>query len=77
MAGEKAGAIDLLVNNAGIAILEPFLETKVENFQKTMEVNVRQVFQISQIIAKGMVQRGKGGAIVNISSQVGEKIKRK
>jgi short-subunit dehydrogenase len=32
-AAEKAGDIDLLVNSAGIAILEPFLETKVENFQ--------------------------------------------
>jgi short-subunit dehydrogenase len=45
-AAEKAGDIDLLVNCAGIAINEPFLEAKVENFDKTMRVNVRQVFSI-------------------------------
>jgi len=68
-AAKKAGEVDLLVNNAGIAILESFLETKVENFDKVMNVNLRQVFIISQVIARGMIQRGAGGAIVNISSQ--------
>ena len=40
-AAEAAGDIDLLVNNAGIVILEPFLETNVESFDKVMAVNVR------------------------------------
>eukprot|EP01117_Protostelium_nocturnum_P008101 TRINITY_DN2886_c0_g1_i2.p1 TRINITY_DN2886_c0_g1~~TRINITY_DN2886_c0_g1_i2.p1 ORF type:complete len:171 (-),score=45.22 TRINITY_DN2886_c0_g1_i2:55-567(-) len=65
----KLGAIDLLVNNAAIALLEPFLETSVENFDKTFNVNVRQILVVSQIVAKGMIERGKGGAIVNVSSQ--------
>lgn len=68
-AAEKAGDIDLLVNNAGITILEPFLETKVENFEKVMSTNVTQVLVVSQVIAKNMIKRGKGGAIVNVSSQ--------
>src|ERR1700759_2330439 len=38
-AAEEAGEIDLLVNNAAISILEPFLETSVEAWDKTMAVN--------------------------------------
>lgn len=69
-AAEKAGDIDLLVNCAGVALLEPFLETKVENFERTMDVNVKQVFIVSQVIAKNMIKRGVKGSIVNVSSQV-------
>jgi NAD(P)-dependent dehydrogenase (short-subunit alcohol dehydrogenase family) len=65
----QAGRVDLLVNNAGIAILEPFLEASVEAFDTTMAVNVRAAFIISQVVARGMVERGTGGAIVNLSSQ--------
>lgn len=69
-AAEKAGDVDLLVNNAGISILEPFLETKVENFDMTMNINVRAVMIVSQVIAKNMIKRKVSGKIVNISSQV-------
>jgi short-subunit dehydrogenase len=59
----------LLINNAGINVLESFMETKLENWIKIMNTNVTQVFIISQIIAKGMIKKKKG-AIVNVSSQV-------
>ncbi len=68
-AAKAAGDIDLLVNNAGIAVIQPFLEASVEGWDETMAVNLRSAFLISQIIARGMVHRGKGGAIVNVSSQ--------
>ena len=68
-AGEQAGAIDLLVNNAGISIPQPLLDTTVDAFDRTMHVNVRAVLLITQVIAKGMIARGRGGAIVNLSSQ--------
>jgi L-xylulose reductase len=67
-AAEQAGDIDFLVNNAAIAILEPFLETKVESWDKTMAVNLRAVMIISQVIAKRMIERGVAGSIVNVSS---------
>ena len=70
-AAEAAGPIDLLVNNAGIALLGPFLEATIEDFDETMAVNLRSAFIIGQIVAKGMVEPGKGGAIVNVSSQAG------
>lgn len=68
-AAESAGEIDLLVNNAGVSILQPFLETTVEAFDTVMQVNVRAVLIVSQVIARGMIARGRGGAIVNLSSQ--------
>lgn len=68
-AAEAAGAIDLLVNNAGISIPQAFLEASPEAFDQTIAVNVRSAFIVSQIVARGMIIRGEGGAIVNLSSQ--------
>ena len=68
-AADAAGEVDLLVNNAGIALLEPFLETSVEAFDEVMAVNVRAVMIVSQVIVRKMIERGQGGAIVNLSSQ--------
>lgn len=67
-AAERAGDVDLLVNNAAIAILEPFLETKAESWDATMAVNLRAVLVVSQVVAKRMIERGIAGSIVNISS---------
>src|SRR5918911_4452924 len=69
-AGKGIGReIALLVNNAGVSSPEPFLDTTAEAFDATIAVNVRAALIISQIVAAGMIQRGHGGAIVNVSSQ--------
>jgi|GEM_PF-6985121 len=65
---EQTGEIDSLVNNAAIAILEPFLKITVEAWDKTMAVNLRSVMIISQVIAKQMIERGITDSIVNVSS---------
>jgi NAD(P)-dependent dehydrogenase (short-subunit alcohol dehydrogenase family) len=67
-AAEEAGEIDLLVNNAAVAILQPFLETTIEGWDTTMAVNLRAILVISQVIAKQMIERGVAGSIVNVSS---------
>jgi L-xylulose reductase len=67
-AAEQAGPVDLLVNNAAIAILEPFLKITVEAWDKTMAVNLRAVVIVSQVIARQMIERGVAGSIVNVSS---------
>jgi L-xylulose reductase len=64
-----AGEIELLVNCAGITILESFLDTTLEAFDQVLGVNLRASLIVGQIVARGMVARGKGGAIVNMSSQ--------
>jgi NAD(P)-dependent dehydrogenase (short-subunit alcohol dehydrogenase family) len=68
-AAEAAGEIDLLVNNAGISIPQSFLESSPQAFDQTMAVNVRSALIVSQIVARRMIVRGEGGAIVNLSSQ--------
>ena len=68
-AAEQAGPIDLLVNNAGISIPQPLLDTTVDAFDKTMAVNVRAALVITQVVARGMIARKSGGSIVNLSSQ--------
>jgi L-xylulose reductase len=67
-AAEQAGEIDFLVNNAAIAILEPFLQTSLEAWDKTMAVNLRAVLIVSQVVARQMIGRSVAGSIVNVSS---------
>lgn len=62
------GRIDILVNNAGVLSSAPFLELSVLEFKRIMDINVSGVFYVSQAVARAMVTRGKGGAILNISS---------
>ncbi|XP_076791421.1 carbonyl reductase [NADPH] 2-like isoform X3 [Arvicanthis niloticus] len=73
-ATEKAlggiGPVDLLVNNAGVALMQPFIESTKEIFDRSFNVNVRAIVQVSQMVAKGMIKRGVAGSIVNISSMV-------
>ena len=64
-----AGSVDCLVNNAGISIPQPFLDTTTDAFDRTMAVNVRAVMLITQAVARDMIRRGGGGAVVNLSSQ--------
>lgn len=67
-AAQASQPIDLLVNNAGIARLQPFLECDVDAFDETMAVNVRAAMIVGQVCARSMIERGVGGAIVNVSS---------
>ncbi|XP_011877476.1 PREDICTED: L-xylulose reductase isoform X2 [Vollenhovia emeryi] len=64
--------IDLLVNNAAYACLSPFLDVTREAFDMTYEVNVKAVLNVSQVVARSMIERKSGGSIVNISSQAGQ-----
>lgn len=65
---QNLGDIDLLVNNAGVNTLDNFLDVKKEDLDWIVDVNFKAVFNVGQVIAKSMVERKKGGVIVNISS---------
>ncbi|XP_004639521.1 L-xylulose reductase [Octodon degus] len=69
----SVGPVDLLVNNAGVALLQPFLEVTKEAYDMSFDVNLRAVIQVSQIVAKSMIARGVPGAIVNVSSQASQR----
>lgn len=60
-----------MINNAGIAWEEPFLEITPEHWDQIMQVNLRGMFLVGQAVARRMVADGKGGAIVNMSSTNG------
>ncbi len=63
----KLGKIDILVNNAGICQFKPFLELTEEEWNRTININLKGYFLCAQACAKEMVKQ-KSGAIVNIAS---------
>lgn len=62
------GAIDTLVNNAGIIRRNDSLDFSEEDWDAVMDINLKVVFFLSQTFAKSRVAAGKGGSIINISS---------
>jgi NAD(P)-dependent dehydrogenase (short-subunit alcohol dehydrogenase family) len=63
--------IDVLLNNAGVNRVEPFLEVTPESLDLLWAVNVRALFTVSQAVARHMVDAERGGVILNVSSQLG------
>jgi NAD(P)-dependent dehydrogenase (short-subunit alcohol dehydrogenase family) len=68
---KKFKQIDILVNNAGILVQKPLAETTEEDFDKTMNVNLKGVFLCSKAVTPGMIKRKKG-KIVSIASIAGK-----
>ena len=61
----ELGGLDILVNNAGVALIAPFDEYRLEDFDRTVNVNIRSVFVATQAAVRYMRE---GGRIINIGS---------
>ena len=62
---------DIVLNSAGLARHSKALETKAEDFDAVMNINLRSAYFLSTAAARGMMASGKGGSIIHISSQMG------
>jgi NAD(P)-dependent dehydrogenase (short-subunit alcohol dehydrogenase family) len=64
------GTIDVLVNNAGVALNEPILDITLKNWDTTINVNLRAPMLLAQALVPNMIKQ-KMGKIINVSSQSG------
>jgi glucose 1-dehydrogenase len=62
------GALDIVVNNAGIMHLAEFVDFPEDTFDRVLRINLKAPFLIGQAAAKVMIAQGRGGSIINMSS---------
>jgi NAD(P)-dependent dehydrogenase (short-subunit alcohol dehydrogenase family) len=65
---DRFGRIDALINNAGVAVFKPILQTSYEEWRHVLGTNLDGAFLCTQAVAPIMLREGRGGAVVNIAS---------
>ena len=65
---QKFGTVDILVNNAGVETKTPFIDTKEEDFDRIIGVNLKAPFFVTQAFVRKLTAAKKPGRVVNISS---------
>jgi NAD(P)-dependent dehydrogenase (short-subunit alcohol dehydrogenase family) len=68
---ERFDAVDLLVNNAGVGLVGAFLETTLEDWERLVAINVMGVVHGCRCFLPAMIERGRGGQVVNVASAAG------
>lgn len=66
----RFGKVDILVNNSGIIRRNKVLDFTEEDWDDVMNVNLRNLFFLSQSVARVFIDKGKGGKIINIASML-------
>lgn len=64
------GPFDVLVNSAGLARHTPAEDTSEEDFDAVAGLNIKGAYFLTQAVAKGLIEAGKPGSLINISSQM-------
>jgi NAD(P)-dependent dehydrogenase (short-subunit alcohol dehydrogenase family) len=70
---EQTGGIDILVNVAAVFDMEPFSETTEKSYERQFAVNVKGTLFMMTAVSRAMIARGKGGKMINFSSQAGRR----
>ncbi len=65
------GPFDILLNSAGLARHTKAVDTAPEDFDAVMDINLRGAYFLTQAVAKGLIEAGRAGSLINISSQMG------
>ncbi|NWG38036.1 SDR family oxidoreductase [Nitrososphaera sp.] len=68
---KRFGSVDVLVNNAGVAILKQLVDTTEQEWDETMNSNLKSAFLCSKVVLPYMLEQ-KSGVIVNVSSGAGK-----
>lgn len=67
-AAEAAGAVDILVNVAGTNVRRRFEKYSAEEYEHVMQTNLHGLVRLTQLVGAGIIERGKGGKVINIGS---------
>lgn len=68
---DEFGTIDIAVNSAGVVYLAPAEEISLNEWDKTISINLKGSFLVTQAVGRAMIAAGKGGKIINLASQAG------
>ena len=70
---ERFGSVDILMNNAGVIRITPFLEIDEAEWDLLFDVNCKGLLWCAQAAARQMIKQGRGGKIINVASQAGRR----
>jgi len=70
---EQLGHIDILINNAALFTAAPITQITRDDYARVFDINVGGTLFTLQAVAKHMIDRGKGGKIINMASQAGRR----
>jgi D-sorbitol dehydrogenase (acceptor) len=70
---DRFGGIDILMNNAGVIRITPFLEIDEAEWDLLFDVNCKGILFAGQAAARRMIEQGRGGKIINVASQAGRR----
>ncbi len=68
---DEYDSLDIMVNNAGVTVVEPLMELDPEEWRRVIDVNLSGVFYCAQAAGRRMIERGGGGQLINVSSMFG------
>jgi NAD(P)-dependent dehydrogenase (short-subunit alcohol dehydrogenase family) len=67
---EALGTVDILVNNSGVAVVKPLVETRPDEWERILAVNLTGAFHCCRAVAPGMIGRRRG-KVINVASVLG------
>ncbi len=68
---ERYGAVDIVVNNAGISRVIPAIDDDIDEFRAELEIDLVAPYELARTAARWMIDQGRTGSIVNIGSVLG------
>jgi NAD(P)-dependent dehydrogenase (short-subunit alcohol dehydrogenase family) len=71
---ERGGCADIIINNAGTRVDKPFLDQQEADWDAVIDTNLKGAWLVSQEGARRLVAAGRGGAVVNVASILGERV---